>query len=247
MTDGFVFVVAPYLSGAAAMSVCAVRYLIAAARGAAAPAAPALPERGVVRCVWRGAIGALAMGHLLSFVAPETVLRWNQLPTRLLLAEVAGLTAGVAALAALAAIGTRAMRTPRAMRSPFDVIAWTLCLTALATGLGVALAYRWASSWSAVTVAHYVQSLLRLEPQTILVQRLPLLPRLHIFVAFALLAVAPFTTRARLVIEVVDAARRRAAAVIARAGATAARTLDAWLIQLQPLRARLMGSDGEEN
>ena len=51
-----------------------------------------------------------------------------------------------------------------------------------------------------VTIAPYVQSLLRLEPATTLVGRLPVLVRIHIFCAFAVAAVAPFTTLAQSIV-----------------------------------------------
>jgi nitrate reductase gamma subunit len=244
MTDAFVFVILPYVSSAAAASACVVRSLLATSRSAAGVATTASDDRSAVRRGWQVALGVLAIGHLMSFVFPESMLQWNHQPIRLLLAEIAGVAAGAIGLVALLTIGVGAARASRAIRSPFDVIAWTLLLIALASGLAVALTYRWASSWSAVTVAPYVQSLLRLEPQTILVQRLPNLTRLHIFVAFVLLAVAPFTTRGQLMVEAIGAGGRW---VIASACAASRRAMGGWIVQLQPLRARVMRSDGEEN
>ena len=88
MTDSFLFIVSPYLT-AAAVSGCIARYAFttrrdgddaAAARGADAMSRP-------VRAAWRWAIGFVAAGHLLALGFPESVLRWNQQPLRLLALE----------------------------------------------------------------------------------------------------------------------------------------------------------------
>jgi len=78
-----------------------------------------------------------------------------------------------------------------------DVVATTVLCIAMASGLATAALYRWASSWAAATLTPYVRSLLRFQPDVLLVVKLPLLVRLHVVCAFALLAVVPFTRVAR--------------------------------------------------
>jgi nitrate reductase gamma subunit len=247
MTDRFVFVISPYVTGAAAVPACLVRYALLARRGSSPVANPASEGRGAVRSIWRWAIGIVALGHLAALGFPEQVLRWNTQPIRLLLLEGAGLTAGTAALVALIAMSVRRARSSAAIRSPWGVMAWTLLVIELASGIAVAVAFRWASSWSAVTVAPYVHSLLRFEPATMLVGRLPLLVKVHIFCAFAAAAVAPFTASAAVIVRPIDLLIRWTRSRLGRTLAASRQLVDAAALRLQPLSARMTRSDGEEN
>src|SRR5262249_25516406 len=156
----------------AAVPACVVRCLLAARHDAFAMAKPAGEGRATIRSIWRWAIGMVALGHVAALGFPEDVLRWNHDPIRMLVVEGAGAAAGAVALGALIAICVRRVQRAGACASALDVIAGTLLLSGLASGVGVAIAFRWASSWSAVTVAPYVQSLLRMEPAPTLVGRL---------------------------------------------------------------------------
>src|SRR5262249_43411351 len=161
--------------------------------------------------------------------------------------EGVGVVAGGVALVALIALGVRRARLAHASASPVDVIAWTLLLIDLASGVIVAVAFRWASSWSAVTVAPYVLSLLRLEPSPALVGRLPLLARAHIFCAFAAAGVAPFTTAAQVMLGPLDRLIGWTHARVAGAAAAARHVLDGASLRLQSVTARIARTDGEEN
>jgi len=251
MTDQFLFIVSPYLTAAASVPGAVARYAWSARRGGG----DASSARGVetaahpARAAWRWAIGLVAAGHLFALAFPESVLRWNQQPLRLIALESAGLASAMAALAALVAIAVRRVRASDAgaVRSPFDVVVWTLVLVEIVSGLAVALLYRWGSSWSAVTIAPYVQSLVRLDPDATLVARLPLAARLHVFCAFALFAVLPYSGAARALIASTD----RACARLAERASSAVPPWcapDALSARMPPLRVRLTRHDeGEEN
>src|SRR5262249_14024687 len=71
-----------------------------------------------------------------------------------------------------------------------------LLLTGVVSGLALAALYRWGSSWSAVTLAPYVTSIAGGHPRTEFVGEMPFLVQLHVFTAFAALAVVPFTSPA---------------------------------------------------
>jgi len=248
VTDRFIFVVSPYLTAAATVPGCVVRYVLWSRRGARAERAP-LDAAGPIRAAWRWAIGLIFLGHLLAMAFPGIVLQWNQQPLRLLALEGAGLTSGIVALAALIVSLVRCARASDADArcSPVDVVAWTLVAVELMSGLLVAVFYRWGSSWSAVTVAPYLHSLVRLDPDAVLVARLPLPARLHLFCAFALFAVVPFSSMARVIIVPVD---RLARWIAARAPSVALPSwcaLDDWSARMQPLRVRLTRDEGEEN
>ena len=248
MTDRFLFVVSPYLTAAASVPGCVVRYMLWTRREARAGSERSDARATPIRSAWRWAVGLVAAGHLLALALPGMVLRWNQQPLRLLALEGAGLAAGIVALAALMAIAVQRARRSQlaAVQSPADVIAWTLLVIELLSGLAIAVFYRWGSSWSAVTIAPYLRSLVRLDPDTVLVARLPLPARLHLFCAFALVAVVPFTRVARAVIAAADRAARWIAA-------RAASIVPSWCAfddlsaRMQPLRVRLTRHEEEEN
>jgi nitrate reductase gamma subunit len=246
MTDSFVFAISPYVTSAAAVPACVVRYVLAR-RGSADVATQPNERRRIVPAVWRWAIGIVAFGHLAALGLPAQLLRWNNHPVRLLLLEGTGLAASIVALVALVAMTVRRARSAAAIRSPWHVVAWTLLVIELITGMAIAVAFRWASSWSAVTVAPYVQSLLRFEPATMLVGRLPLLARVHIFCAFAAVAIAPFSAPDALIVRPIDRLIDWTERRVGRMQAAARQLLDAASLRLQPLSARMTGTDGEEN
>jgi nitrate reductase gamma subunit len=74
-----------------------------------------------------------------------------------------------------------------------DIILLGVLAVAITSGLILAARYRWASTWSAVTLTPYLRSLLRLAPDTTLLA-LPYVIKLHVFSGIALLAVLPFTS-----------------------------------------------------
>lgn len=253
MTDRFIFVVSPYLTAAAAVPGSVVGYVLWSRRNARARSEPA-SNGGMrsIRAAWRWAIGLVVAGHVLGLAFPEIVLRWNQQPMRLLVLEGAGLTAGIVALAALIWMLVQRLQTSDldTLRSPVDavdVVVWTLLAIEMLSGLVVAAFYRWGSSWSAVTVAPYLHSVLRFDPDAVLVARLPLAARLHLFCAFALIAVVPFSGLARVVIVPADRLARWIAARAPRIALPSWCALDDWSARLQPLRVRLTRHEGEEN
>jgi nitrate reductase gamma subunit len=250
MRDQFLFVIAPYLAALAVVPVCIARYVLWSRQLQQAGTDFASGDRGCrITPTWRCAIGFVALGHLLAFTLVDAVLIWNRHPIRLLLLEGSGLIAGSVALVTLLAMVLQSLceYDQRGAPSPFDVIAGTLILIEVACGVAVAWLYRWGSSWSEVTLAPYLHSLLRLEPSTILVTRLPFLVRLHVFCAFALLAVAPFSDLTRSVIFRVDRLTRRMVARGANVLRPAWWAIEEWSTKrVRPLHA-IVRNDEEEN
>jgi len=251
MSDEVLFVVAPYLAALAFVPVCLVRYVLWSRQPARAAADLAgRGGSGLIAASGRWAIGLVALGHLVAFVFPSIILLWNQQPLRLLILEGAGLIAGIAALPALLArlVETLCAFDELGTPAPVDVIAGTLFLIDVLSGVAVAVLYRWGSSWSEVTLSPYLLSLLRLEPSTILVARLPWLVRLHVFSAFALLAVAPFTGPARFTFRRLDSLTRWSVVRGSNLIRPAWCAIEAWSTKrVQPLHAMMLGDDGEED
>jgi nitrate reductase gamma subunit len=204
MNDHMLFAVGPYVGLVAFILGSAFR--IAAAAPGAAPPAAAPRGQGAARHVRILALCAcaLAAGHLVLLLAPDAVLRWNRSLARLLVAEGIGIGLGSVSLAVVAHALWRRLAGSDARSQPVgDVIAWTLLGLEIATGVVFAVFYRWASSWSVVTLTPYAVSVLQLGPRVELVAATPFLVRLHVFCAGAMLVVLPFTTRGSLALATV--------------------------------------------
>jgi len=76
------------------------------------------------------------------------------------------------------------------------VLFLSLLFTTLLSGSLTAVLLRWGSEWGAATLAPYTLSLLRGRPAVALAIGMPFLVRLHVFSAFATLALFPATDAA---------------------------------------------------
>lgn len=207
------FRVLPYLALAILIIGLIVRYAIARRAGAALDddARDAWQRVRGARS-WRAGIAVTLALHLLGVLAPRAVLGWNTAPLRLYMLEGAGLALGVLALLGWARLMWRHIERTAEDRETAhggltelaDGALLSLIGLAIASGLAVALAYRWGSSWGATTLAPYLASLARGAPVTRLVEQLPFLVRVHVFTWFVALAVVPFTSVARLVAPAID-------------------------------------------
>lgn len=135
------------------------------------------------------------LGHLVMFAFPEQVLAWNARPWRLYLLEAVGLALGLLALVGLVLVMTRRAVHPRvrAVTSRSDWPIYGLLLVQVATGVQIAVAHSWGSSWFATSAAPYLWSLVLLRPELAFVSVMPWTVTLHIVCAFALVAVFPFS------------------------------------------------------
>jgi nitrate reductase gamma subunit len=190
MRDQLLFVVVPRLAALC----CLVAILIGLTRGRGnapqqPPAEPVEPGRGLFR-LWRYAIAVVLAGHVLAFAFPGTVLLWDRQFPRLIVLESVGLAAGIVALVSLFLTSARHLHRNA---SSFDTIAATLLILQIVSGLTIAVRYRWASSWAEVTLTPYLQSLFGLRPSVVLVARMPFVVQMHVFCAFAILAIVPLT------------------------------------------------------
>lgn len=228
MRDEFLFILAPSMAACSLVSGSLVRYCLLQ-RQPEPDREPATRAVAVgAAAIWRCAIATVIAGHLLGFAFPAAILRWNREPLRLFVLEATGLVAGSIALLGVIVAVSRRLRAPDRLgsASPLDVIAGTLVLIEIVSGIAIAVLYRWASSWSGVTLTPYLLSLFRLEPSVTLVSGMPFLVRLHVFCAFAVVGVAPFTRSARFVLASLNDRSERAIARASLACAPARRALE---------------------
>jgi nitrate reductase gamma subunit len=231
VSDHALFAAAPGLALLTLGSVSVLRYLLAR---------HPLDRSALVRTArllwgswaWRvGVFGLLAL-HLLLVVCPRQVLVWNQRHWRLLLLEGTGALLGVAALVGLIGLVVRNVRAPDpgspSRPSIVDTAFLGLLLVNTVSGLATALLYRWASSWSTVTVVPYVRSLAELEARVGLVAGLPYMVKLHVFSAIVVVGVLPFTSLFGALVYPIDRVLSSVRAPLAERARRARGVVEVW-------------------
>ncbi len=144
---------------------------------------------------WHYGILVVLGGHLISFLIPRTILAWNGVPWRLYVLEVSALAFGLLALLGLVMLIYRRATNPRIRKvtSIMDIVLLLVLLVQVVAGLWTTIFFRWGSSWYAGFAVPYMWSLIRFSPDVSLVSSLPFMVKLHIFGAFSLVALLPFT------------------------------------------------------
>ena len=137
----------------------------------------------------------LFLGHAAAFLLPGTTLAWNSHPLRLIILEVTAFTFGVSVLISLILLIFRRVSDPRiiVVTSKMDLAIEIALLAQVVLGCWVALGFRWGSSWFAADLSPYLWSLVFLRPDISAVVALPMVIKLHIFGAFVILFMVPFT------------------------------------------------------
>lgn len=135
----------------------------------------------------------LLLGHLAGLLLPQRILLWNSVPYRLYLLEAFGFAVGLLALGAWSLLMWRHLGSANGSlgMQVADTMFLSVLFVALLSGSLIAVLYRWASSWSVLTLTPYGMSLLSGRPVIALATDMPLLVRLHVFSSFAALALFP--------------------------------------------------------
>jgi nitrate reductase gamma subunit len=134
-------------------------------------------------------------GHVVAFLIPREILAWNSHPLRLYVLEVTALVFGLLTLVGLVACIVRRLTNPKVcvVTTPSDWVLYALLAFQVASGVHVAIAYLWGSSWFAASLSPYLWSIVQLNPDVSYVVELPWLVKLHIVNASLLIAFFPFT------------------------------------------------------
>ncbi len=161
--------------------------------------------------------------HAAMWILPGGLLAWNQSVPRLIALELLLFALGIAAGIGVSLLVASSLREPARVPSKAlantqpkalantsaaqssaqsgaqvnartaDVAFLGVLLITIVSGVLIAARYRWASSWSAITLTPYVHSLFALEPDLRLVA-LPYLVKLHVFSGIVLVALLPLTS-----------------------------------------------------
>ena len=148
----------------------------------------------------------LFFGHLIAFLFPSSVLAWNGEPYRLLILEVTAFVFAISALIGLVLLIKRRLESKMLLVvvNKMDMLVYTILLLQIISGLGVAYFERWGSSWFASVLTPYLKSIFVLSPDISAVSAMPWMIQIHIFSAFAMIAIIPFTRFMHFLVAPID-------------------------------------------
>lgn len=153
----------------------------------------------------------LFFGHLIAFIFPKAVLAWNGEPVRLLILEISSFAFGLSALVGVILLIKRRLLTKSLLvtTNKMDMIVYTVLITQIVSGLGVAFFVRWGSSWFSSVLTPYLRSVFSFNPDITAVSELPWWIQLHIISAFSIIALIPFTRFMHFLVAPIDYAWRK--------------------------------------
>ncbi len=150
-------------------------------------------------------------GHLTAFLFPRAILAWNGEPVRLLILEITGFAAGVAAIIGLILLIRRRLSSDKVhmVTNKMDMLVYTTLMVQILSGLGIAFFERWGSSWFASVLTPYLRSIFALDPDGAAMAEMPFFVQLHVFSAFFIIAIIPFTRFMHFLVAPIDYLWRR--------------------------------------
>lgn len=158
----------------------------------------------------------LFLGHLTAFLFPRAILAWNGEPVRLLILEFSSFAFGLSALLGLILLIWRRLTTKTLLvvANKMDMVVYTVLLTQVISGLGVAFFVRWGSSWFSSVLTPYLRSIFAFDPDINAVSEMPWPIQLHIVSAFVIIGIIPFTRFMHFLVAPIDYIWRRYQLVI---------------------------------
>ncbi|MCO5269929.1 MAG: respiratory nitrate reductase subunit gamma [Brumimicrobium sp.] len=158
----------------------------------------------------------LFFGHLIAFLFPASILAWNGSPVRLLILEFSAFAFGLTALFGVVLLIKRRLstKTLKVVANKMDMVVYTVLLTQIISGLGVAFFVRWGSSWFSSVLSPYLASVFSFNPDIAAVSEMPWLIQLHIISAFVIIGIIPFTRFVHFLVAPIDYLWRRYQLVI---------------------------------
>jgi len=150
-------------------------------------------------------------GHLTAFLFPNTILAWNGDPVRLIILELSAFAFALSALIGLVLLIIRRLNSSMVLvvSNKMDMLVYVTLLIQILSGLGVAYFSRWGSSWFAAVLTPYLRSLFAFNPDIAAVSAMPWFMQIHIFSAFFIIAIIPFTRFMHFLVAPVDYLWRR--------------------------------------
>ncbi|MCC6742492.1 MAG: respiratory nitrate reductase subunit gamma [Acidobacteria bacterium] len=196
MIDSLLFVALPYVAVALCVVASVFRYR-SDRYSYSAMSSQFLEHRGLQwgSAPWHVGIILILAGHIAIFLFPRLSASLLSVRPVLLVIEGAGIAFSVLCVAGLLVLITRRLTSARvqAVTSTMDLIVLAVLLVQVVLGIAVAVHYRWGAAWGASTLAPYLRSLVRLQPDSSFVTDMPMLVKVHIVGAWVFIALIPFS------------------------------------------------------
>lgn len=196
MRDLILFAVIPYVAIALAVSGGLYRYLVDRYSWSS-QSSQFLESRLLYwgSVPWHYAILLVLLAHLFAFLFPAGWSTMLGRPMRLYFLEATGLALGIITVVSVLLLLLRRAMNGRVstVTSTIDWLMLAGLLLQAATGVYIAFALRWGGAWYPHTVAPWLWSLLRFDPQVEYIAVLPAIVKVHAVNAFALIALFPFS------------------------------------------------------
>ncbi|MCB0365777.1 MAG: respiratory nitrate reductase subunit gamma [Bdellovibrionaceae bacterium] len=194
--NSFLFTAFPYLAFGVFVVGCIYRYKVTSFKYSSLSSQFLEGKKlfwGSISFHW--GILAVFLLHLAAFLIPDTILAWNASSARLFLLEATGITFGIAVFFGLIVLYTRRVTNSRlrAVSNRMDFFLEVLLLVQVGLGIYIAVGHRWGSAWFASTLSPYLWSLVKLSPDATAVVAMPTVIKTHVFLAFFILFMVPFT------------------------------------------------------
>lgn len=148
----------------------------------------------------------LFFGHLIAFLFPASVLAWNGSPVRLLILEMTAFAFALSTLLGLLLLIRRRFSSRRVLMvtNKMDMLVYVVLLVQIISGLIVAYSNRWGSAWFATTLTPYLRSIFAFNPDIASVSAMPWSVKMHIFSAYFIIAIIPFTRFMHFLVAPID-------------------------------------------
>lgn len=196
MVDIALFMILPYVAVAIELSVSLYRYFSGSYQFSSL-SSEFLEGRELFwgSTCWHFGILAVILGHVIGFAFPREVMLFGGTSARLLILEVGALIFGLMALTGILLLIKRRLTHPRiqAVTSPMDLIVLGILFVQVASGVWIAMQYRWGSLWYAAALVPYLRSLFTLRPIVENVASMPWVVKLHMVTTFLIIGILPFT------------------------------------------------------
>ena len=151
--------------------------------------------------MWHYGIILILIPHILGFLFPGLWAALIADQTRLYVLEVTGLALAVMAVLGLAILIFRRLTNVRvgSVTTPMDWVLLAALALQVVMGFWIAFFYRWGSEWYLHTSVPWLRSLAVFNPQINYVTTMPLPVKIHMFNAFVIIALFPFTRLVHIV------------------------------------------------
>lgn len=140
-------------------------------------------------------ISLILIGHLAALVIPRGFEMWNGAPLRLYLLEATGLALSIWAAFGITVLIIRRTTNARvkAVTTRMDLVVLAVIAVQIASGIWIAVGYRFGSMWGTSVFVPYIRSLFTFQPQPEYVDPLPLALKTHVLAFFVFVALFPFS------------------------------------------------------